>query len=101
MDRRHADVTLISGERFVSAVAGQRHRYMLTRQFGKIVGRQSRGIGERFVEMPNHLWQDRYGVGLNHEFFMFSLVSLGHLARERKLVMGGFVESDRKGAERT
>jgi hypothetical protein len=44
---------LVTAEKFVAAVAGERHLDMPRCELGDQIGGNRRGIAERFIEMPD------------------------------------------------
>ena len=92
---------LVAAERFVAAVARQRHRDVLARHLADVVGRNRRRIGERFVERARRSGRARRrAVGST----VVGVVA-GREVRRRQaggfeLVVRGVIESDRRGDRR-
>ncbi|OPZ08741.1 MAG: hypothetical protein BWZ10_02631 [candidate division BRC1 bacterium ADurb.BinA364] len=96
---RQAAIALVAGERFVAAVAVERHGHLPPRHFGQDQRRHGRHIGVGLVEMPGQPGQRPRGVGADNALLMPGLAALGDLARIGQLVVALLLEADGEGAQ--
>ena len=64
---RHAQETRISGEKFIAPIPSQGHRDLIRRQPRNDVGREGRGIPERFVVGGEEVIKEVQLLGLHRE----------------------------------
>ena len=97
----HQEVAIIAGEQLVAAVAGQRDRHLLARKAADEKGRDLGGVGERLVV---DFRQERNDVASFVDRHIMFVVNRAEVLRDRLgmdgLVKAGFLEPDRKGADR-
>ena len=73
---------------------------MLTGKLGDKVGRNGRGIGERFVEVADNTVEEVLDIWSHNEFCMLGVKRPGDRASVFELTVGAFLESDREGVHR-
>ncbi len=92
-------VRVVAGEHFVAPVTGKRHRHGPPRVLGEEPDRQRRAVGERFVQMPGHLFDHVDALGLEQEFVVVRSEALGHIALVGSFVVYLFFETETEGVE--
>ena len=88
----------VAAEYFVTAIAGQHHGHVLTRDFRYEVGRHCRFVSERLIEPFLQVRQQITGGGLRkHALMMLCAEQAGDFARERSFGLLVGIEADREG----
>src|SRR2546423_5041363 len=93
------DVARVSGEQFVSAVAGEHDGDVLARELRDHVGRDGGRVGERLVEVPDEFVNDVADVRRDDELRVLRAETLGGEARVLQFVVAVFAEAYREGLD--
>ncbi len=94
-------VPWIAGQVLVAALAGQHHLDVLGGEHGDGVERDTRGVGDRLVFVPDEAREPvEELVRRQHHFVMVGGIALGHHPCVRQFVGFTFGESDREGLDR-
>src|SRR6185295_1431709 len=90
------EVSFITREQLVAAVARKRHRDMLARHLRDDISRYARHIGERLVVMPDYLFDYVAHVRSDDELVMLRVEVTRGDARIIEFIEAGFGETNRK-----
>ena len=93
-------MTGITGEQFISAIAGQRDGHMASRHLGNVISRNGGRIGEWFIEKTRQFGDKIRDIRLHHILVVIAPHLLGHLLRIHQFIVCRIVEADRAGDNR-
>src|SRR5262249_19958726 len=99
LGQRDANISFVSRETFIAAIAVERHLDMLPCELRHVITRYCRGVGERLAVMVNKRRQDINSAYTDDKFVVIRRESISNESRVRQLTKVGLIESYRKGLD--